>query len=72
MSDETEYRRLAGVRTSCFLWFHDWDKWTPYDAKRTFVPTEGPTAGQRIELNEFRQRRVCRRCGFMQDRVVEG
>ena len=41
----------------CFLFFHDWSKWATY--------IQDPPHG--FAQKEERQRRVCKRCGKVQD-----
>lgn len=56
------------LREACFLWFHDWAKWSELiqqDGKRTSVYfTEG------IMFTRTIQTRHCKRCNQIKERIV--
>jgi len=58
---------------NCLL-FHDWGKWEKYMDESThtyinpFIPED--VRGKPFVSREERQRRVCQRCGWTQDRLV--
>jgi len=49
---------------SCW-WNHQWSAWEPYTQKMMRTLN-----GQNYQSFDYRQRRICLRCGFMQDRVI--
>lgn len=61
------------ARMSCF-WSHKWGKWEAYqEPMYSTLIVRGPCAGQKIDnrLGDFRQKRVCERCGKTQDELVK-
>lgn len=53
----------------CFL-FHKWGRWEFYTEYYTGAYIFGKNAGQSYERSENRQRRMCEKCGFTQDKEV--
>jgi hypothetical protein len=55
-------------------WFHKWGKWEPYtwQGTKTAVGVLYPSdiIGKSFPCTEQRQKRVCERCGKMQDELV--
>lgn len=60
--DETKALSQDGVSGSCF-WRHKWAKWEQYTQ-----PMISRRDGQ--HYIDYRQRRICIRCGKMQDELV--
>jgi len=53
--------------------FHKWDKWKEYQEPYSFYPgILAPASIQGIRLHsiEYRQKRVCLKCGKIQDKLV--
>lgn len=59
----------------CFFG-HDWTQWEPYRQEGTYTPAgrlyPQEVRGKTFAYSEDRQRRSCKRCGFMQDEKVVG
>lgn len=58
----------------CFI-FHEWTKWEQYT--ETGIEILGLLApknmrGKEVRYNDLRQRRVCKKCGKMEDTLVKG
>lgn len=60
---------------SCFLWFHDWQKWGDI-FETQFIETHERFGlvvvplSQPVEYTEDRQQRTCNRCGQVQERTI--
>lgn len=50
--------------------FHKWGKWEPYVERGVTYPRWGGFAGKEIKYLENRQKRVCERCGEMEDKAI--
>ena len=60
--------------SDCTGWSHDWSKWEQYTETGTIlysgflVPKE--MRGKTAPYSEKRQKRTCKTCGYMEDRLV--
>ena len=62
------------VRSNIMCLIHKWSKWEAYDHHYKFFPGKlAPTAvqGMRFTATDLRQRRICSKCGKMQDELVQ-
>lgn len=60
----------AAASLLCILGLHSWNRWEQYLWTGTTTPVWGKAAGKAIPVSEQKQKRVCARCGLMQDRKV--
>ena len=55
------------MKKMCFI-FHDWENWKQYSIK---VKEEYMMIGIDTDWsNQIREKRICKQCGKMQDRIV--
>ena len=52
-------------KKSCFLWFHDWDKWSESQPMK-FTYEDKFTGRERKDVGGFTQHRYCKRCNELQ------
>lgn len=53
---------------------HDWGRWQQYQETGTMIQVDLTALGMSptpVDYAETRQRRLCQRCGTMQDRLVK-
>ncbi len=55
--------------------FHKWDKWKQYQTRFTVIPYDMITLNHNpnlsYEASETRQKRTCKICGKMQDKLIK-
>lgn len=57
----------------CF--FHQWDKWEQYEIQIEYTPgiiAPKEIRGKMFQTTELRQRRRCKKCNKLQDKLVRG
>ena len=58
-------------KETCFL-FHDWGKWEQYEEKGIMLVSLYIDQKKEYKYTDQRQKRKCKRCGTVQDRLIKG